>query len=430
MSVHVIGIIVLLVVFVVGTLRPVNLGALALVGTFAVGGLVAGEDLRKMLSGFPADLFVLLFGVTYLFGIASVNGTVEWLVNSLARLVGDKAAFIPWVIFFVAAIPTTVGALGPAGVAMLSPIALRLTAKYGINSRLSALMLIHGSGVGNFSPLNPLGAIVNGTMERSGLPTAPMTLFAANLAYNVALGVAIYLVFGGFSLLRARRSGAPEPKGRESATSSAASPTGAALIPATKISLVHVFTLIAVTAVAVGAIGFKLDVGLLAVIAAVALHLLFPTSSKGASSKVSWGVVLLICGVVTYMALLQRMGTITMAGNSVAKIGAPLLAGFLICAVAAVSSAFSSTAGVLGAMIPLAVPLLSTGQLWTAGVAIALAISATVVDATPFSTVGAVVVANCKEDETDWVFRGLFLWGMVMVLTAPVATWLFFILPG
>ena len=34
-----------------------------------------GQDIRTLYSGFPVDLFVLLFGVTYLFGIASVNGT-------------------------------------------------------------------------------------------------------------------------------------------------------------------------------------------------------------------------------------------------------------------------------------------------------------------------------------------------------------------
>jgi hypothetical protein len=61
---------------------------------------------------------------------------------------------------------------------------------------------------------------------------------------------------------------------------------------------------------------------------------------------------------------------------------------------------------------------------------VALAISATAVDATPFSTVGALVVANADDDERSHVFRGLLWWGVAMVLTAPVVTWLLFILPG
>ena len=48
MSVHLIAIFTLLVIFGLGTLRPVNLGALALVATFAVGEIVAGEDAKKI----------------------------------------------------------------------------------------------------------------------------------------------------------------------------------------------------------------------------------------------------------------------------------------------------------------------------------------------------------------------------------------------
>src|SRR5437879_1838308 len=136
MSAHLIAIVTLLVIFALGTLRPVNLGALALVATFVVGKAIAGEDTRTILSGFPPDLFVLLFGVTYLFGIASVNGTIEWLVNSLARLVGDRATMIPWVMFFVAEIPTLAGASGTGAVAMLAPSAFPLGPTYGLTLRL------------------------------------------------------------------------------------------------------------------------------------------------------------------------------------------------------------------------------------------------------------------------------------------------------
>jgi hypothetical protein len=53
-----------------------------------------------------------------------------------------------------------------------------------------------------------------------------------------------------------------------------------------------------------------------------------------------------------------------------------------------------------------------------------------VVDATPFSTVGALVVANAAEAERPRVYRGLLMWGAAMVLTAPPLTWLLFILPA
>ena len=47
---------------------------------------------------FPGDIFVVLVGITYLFGIAQLNGTVDWLVNLAMRGAGCAIACIaiPW----------------------------------------------------------------------------------------------------------------------------------------------------------------------------------------------------------------------------------------------------------------------------------------------------------------------------------------------
>jgi di/tricarboxylate transporter len=475
--VQIVSIAVLAVVFLIATTRPINLGALALVATFAVGLLATGEDYKTVISGFPVDVFVLLFGVTYLFGIASVNGTIEWLVISAAKLVRENRAAIPWALFFLAAIPTTAGAAGPAGVALLAPIALRMAERHGINPRLAGLMVVNGSNAGNFSPLNVLGVIVNGTVQRNGLDVAPGWLWLGNFVFTLALGVATFVVFGGLDLVREsrrERAGAAVPA-RQAATAPAgatgsvgepadppatgpsdvdrptapaAAPGGASTaavtapptagaptvapagrsdvdIPVSRVP--RIATLVAIVAVAGGALVFDLDIGMLAVTAAVALHLLLPASSAGAMARVSWSTILLICGVVTYVALLQRMGTVKMIGDSVTGISVPLLAALLLCFIAAVTSAFASSIGVLGAMIPLAVPFLLAGTVPVTGVVIALAISATAVDATPFSSIGALTVASAPEGERERLYRGMLRWGFSMVLVAPLATWLLFV---
>jgi di/tricarboxylate transporter len=179
--------------------------------------------------------------------------------------------------------------------------------------------------------------------------------------------------------------------------------------------------------VAVGALAFGLNIGLLALTVAVTLHLLFPRSSGDAAAKIAWGVVLLVGGIVTYVAALQRYGTVDAVGSGIADGSNPLVAALLLCAVGAVTSAFASSAGILGALVPLAVPLMARGDLDAAGVVVALAVSATVVDATPFSTVGALVVANTDEDERPRIYRGLLAWGAVMVATAPFVCWLLFV---
>jgi di/tricarboxylate transporter len=419
LSIHVVGVSGLVLVFLIGALRPINLGALALVMTYLVGAIFVREGVKEMYSGFPVDLLVLLVGVTYLFAIAESNGAVGRVVAGAARLVKGRRALLPWVIFVVAALPAMAGALGSAGVALLAPLALRLARAYEIDRRMIGLMVAHGAACGNFSPLNALSAIVTQAVTRNGLQMSVAALFLGNLAYNLALAVVIYLAFGGLRLSwRASKVAAPASAG-DLVGSAPQRLTGDQLC-----------ALLVMLAVAVASIGFGLNIGFVAFAAAVALHLMFPVSSGKAEQRIAWGVALLVCGIVTYVAALQRYGTVEAVGRGIAGLSSPLTHGLLLCVVGAVTSAFASSAGILGALIPLAVPLMASGEINPTGLVVALSLSATVVDATPFSTVGALVVANAEDEERAQVFRGLLWWGMAMVITAPLLTWLLFILPA
>ena len=417
MSVHTIGIAGLVLVFIIGTARPINLGVLSIVMTFLVGTFVVREAPREMYSGFPVDLFVLLTGVTYLFGIAARNGTVAWIVDESVGKARRRRALIPWVVFGLAAMPAMAGALGSSGVALLAPLAMRVAERCALDRRMVGLMVVHGAAAGNFSPLNVLGAIVHQAVTSRGLEMSVWTLFAGNLVYNLVLGAIIVAVFG---------RGARQSFARMDAVSETAadSHTRRAL------SLDQTCTLVALAVVAVVTLGFGLPIGFVAFAAAAILHLAFPKSSAGAEKHVAWSVVLLVCGVVMYVGALQRYGTVAAVGSAIASLGSPLVVALLLCAVGAVTSAFASSAGILGAMIPLAAPFMAQGAIGTTGMVTALALSATVVDATPFSTVGALVVANASDDERPVVYRGLLAWGAVMVLTAPFVTWLLFVLPA
>src|SRR5215207_10552385 len=154
MSAEVLSILALCVMFVVATILPVNMGVLAFVGAFLVGTLVAGMATKDIIAGFPADLFLTLVGITYLFALAQNNGTIDWLVRLAVRAVRGRIAAIPWIMFFIAALLTAVGAVSPAAVAIIAPIALGFAAKYGINPLLMGLRVVHGAQGGGFSPIS------------------------------------------------------------------------------------------------------------------------------------------------------------------------------------------------------------------------------------------------------------------------------------
>ncbi|MDA3649746.1 hypothetical protein LZ318_33765 [Saccharopolyspora indica] len=416
-----ISILVLVAAFVITTTLSVSMGLLAFAAAFLVGTLVGGMSEDDIFAGFPGDLFVVLVGVTFLFAIARANGTTDWLVRQAVRLVGGRIALIPWVMFGIGAVLTAIGAVSPAAAAIVAPIALNLAAQYRINPLLMGAMVVHGTQAGSFSPISIYGTIVNGVVERSGLPGDPVVLFLGSLVVNVAIAAVVFAVFGGLRLRAAQK----QPVTVGAGTGADAQP-----VEEPRLNRDRVLTLTGLVVLVVTTLGFGLDVGLVAMTIAVVLSVLSPEMCKQAPGEVAWPTVLLICGVLTYVGVLEQMGTIDYVGNSVAGIGVPLLAALLLCYIGAIVSAFASSVGLMGALIPLAVPFLQTGSIGAIGMITALAIAATVVDVSPFSTNGAIVLANAKGVDRDAFFRQLLIYGAVVVAVVPAALWLLLVLPG
>ena len=444
MPIDVIAVAVLLAVFLIGTVSTVNIGALALVGAFALGVLVVDEDVPTILSGFPANLFVLLFGITYLFSIAAANGTTEWLVLSMARLVRGNARAVPLLLFAVTAAVTSAGASGQAAAGIMAPIGVSLARTFGIRPLLAGLMVVTGVGAGTFSPLSTLGIIANAGVADGGFTVSPLTLWLATFGFNVVLALIVFLVLGGLRTAGALAADAVQAEGGTedgaggSPNSAAGALSGAGgatavsarpdVVARPPLDVARACTLAAIALVAAGSLVFGLDIGFLAVTAAVVLHVCFPHRKN--TAHIGWNVILLVCGLVTLIELLDRAGTIGRIGEGVAGVGVPLISALLLCGVAALVSAFASSTGVIGAVVPLAIPLMAMGHLSPTGLLIALALSATVVDASPFSSVGALVVAAAPEDQQRSVSRRLLAFGLAMIVVAPVASVLLFVLPA
>ncbi|MFL4477292.1 SLC13 family permease [Paeniglutamicibacter sp. ORCA_105] len=452
MSPAVISIIVLAVMFLIATVLPINMGALAFVGAFLLGAVFLGMDSKDILASFPGGLFLTLVGVTYLFAIAQNNGTIDLLINKAVKLVDNRIALIPWVMFIITAAITAVGALGPAAVAIMAPIGLSFAAKYKINPLMMGMLIVHGAQAGGFSPIAVYGVIVNGLIAETGFAFSPTALFLSSFIFNLVIALVLFTVLGGSKLAGSRagqlvervaeacmqvsvgaRTADVDFKGSGSGTYGPRDPAGdgASATKSSQERFPQVMTILGLIALAVIALGFKVDVGFVSITIAVILALVNPKAQKGAVNKISWSTVLLICGMLTFVGVLEEAGTIEYVSDGVANMGMPLLAALMICYIGAVVSAFASSTAILAALIPLAVPFLDSGAVSAVGVVCALAIASTIVDVSPFSTNGALVLANAPEGtDKDRFYKQILGYGGIVVAVGPLLAWATLVLPG
>ena len=455
MSAHMISIYALVAMFVVATILPINMGVLAFVGAFLVGTLLAGLNAKAIIGFFPGELFLTLVGITYLFAIAQNNGTIDWMVRGAVRAVGGRVAAIPWIMFFIAAILTGVGAVSPAAVAIIAPIALGFAHKYKISPLMMGLFVVHGAQGGGFSPISIYGGITNSIVQKAGLPLSEMTTMFASLGVNFAVALLLFFLMGGRKLM-GQKAGAGDPssvphvnvaraqEGAQIYGDAEAEALSQESEEARKgsnslledhhteqtggSSLYRLFTVVGLVALAVLTLMFKLDIGFVSITIALLLSLMAPNLQKRALGQVAWPEIMLIVGVSTYVGVLQKMGTIDFVGTSVAGMASPMLAALLLCLIGAVVSAFASSTAVLGSLIPLAVPFLQSGSGVSAiGFIAAMAVASTIVDVSPFSTNGALVLANAQGIDKDKFFRQLMGYGALVTVVAPIVLWLVFI---
>jgi len=456
-----IAIIALVALFVVGTVLPINMGALAYVAAWLVGMYSLGLDEKEILAGISADLVLTLIGVTYLFAIARQNGTVDLIVRTAVASVGGRVALIPWVMFAVTAVITAIGAASPAACAIIGPIALGFAGRYGISPLMMGMFVVHGAQAGGFSPISIYGTITNSVMEDAGLGTTPLTIFFSSLVVNTVMAAILFVVLGGRKLMKLRMDGgelveAGATAGAASGASTvggtggggpttrvhpdrsdARSATGATPTTGTPnpddagTTLEHVLTLLAFLAVAVVALVFDKNIGFAAITAAVVLSILTPKAYKDTVKQIAWPTVLLVAGVSTYATILTTAGSPEFVGNWAAGLGAAAIGALILCYVGGIVSAFASSTALLPVIIPIAIPLVSEGGLSAGFFVAALAVSSTIVDVSPFSTNGALMLANRPDtiDETTY-YKQILTYATIVTLVGPLLVWAALVLPG
>jgi Na+/H+ antiporter NhaD/arsenite permease-like protein len=413
----ILSLLALLIAISLSIFTSVNIGLLGLGFAYGLGALILGLPTREISALFPTNLMLTLLGLTFLFGHAKANGTLDRLAGWAVQLARGRVGLLPPLFFVLALLLGTLGAGNIGAVALLAPIAMEVAADLEIPPFLMALMVACGGNAAAFSPVAPTGVIAVALMGRIGLPGYGWHNYRQCLVAHVLVGFAGYLLFGGLRLLRSRPSEAQALRLH-------------AVLAARRQALTwrHYLTLVVLVAMLGVVARYRLDVGVVALAAALFLSLSRAGDDEGALRAIPWETVLMVCGMTVLMTLMEKTGGIDLCTRMLGQLStvstAPLTMGLLTGAL----SAYSSSSGVvLPAFLPTIPGLL---QKLGGGSALALAdsvnVGAHLVDVSPLSTLGALCLAHAARAEQGRLYRQLLAWGLGMVVVGGLYCYVVF----
>jgi di/tricarboxylate transporter len=408
MTPAVLSLLALLVAIVLSCTSRINVGLLAIAFAWLIGTGPAGWRADQVMAGFPASLFITLTGVTLLFGLAEVNGTLERLARRVIRWSGGHPRVVPIVFFLAAGLLSSVGPGAISAVALLIPLAMAIGIQAGVPRVLTALMVANGANAGNLSPISAVGIIANSRMAEAGLGEHEFRVWFANFAAHLLVAAAAWLLF--------RRTDDPP-----ASTDAAAAGTGAAGPDA--LSRAQRLTAFVITAWIVGVVGFELNVGLAAFAAASVLIVIGHGDEATAIKRIPWSVILMVCGVTVLIGVLEKTGGLDLFTALLAAIATPATINGTIAFVSGLISSWSSTSGVvLPAFLPTVPGLVEQlGGGNPLAIALSINVGASMVDVSPLSTIGALCVATVTDAvAARRLFRQLLIWGLSMALVGAI----------
>ena len=399
------------IAIIISCFTTLNIGFLSIALAFLVGVLLGGVNISELLKGFPITLFILLIGVSYLFGLAEANGTLEKLARYFIRGVKGRSAFLPIVYFVIAFALSSIGPGCIPVTALFAPPALLAAHQMGISPFLMSLMVIYGGIGGTLSPIAATGVVANGILVKLGLPYIGDKIFISSLIVSSIIAAIAYILFGGLKLLKEKKS----------------LPANQLLVE--KFSLIQIFTAICMGLWMIAVIFLNSDVGLTALSIGVIISLLDRKTELKAIKSMPWSTILLVTGVTVLIELMSKLGGTDILASGIANISTPATIALTMSVTAALISVYASTVGVV---YPTFLPLVP-GVLAKLGggnptpIILSIVISGSLVDASPLSTLGALALAAAPEKvDKNKLYRNLMIWGLSIAVIGSIVSWLLF----
>ena len=393
------SLVVLVGVIALSAIIKKNAGIIGLVAAyiFALIAHACGTDInvsKVVTSNWPTSLFFIVLATTFLFGIATLNGTTQALSKNIVCLARGNARLLPLIFFVFGALISGAGAGG-----------LVVAVGNGISALMMSLVTMGGIMVGGLSPLAINGIVAQQLSVENGVIAEGLggylPLWGAYAAAMTLFSLGAYFIFGGL-----------KPKKVE----------GAEKPHFVKFDRNQTLTLIAILVVLVCVIFFGQNIGLICFACAGVLLMLGAVDQKKAIAAIPWGTILLICGMSVLISVVNACGGIAFLSEKLENVIGEKSAQPIMMVLGGLMGAVSSGTGVvMPTLIPLAADLGSSLNISVMSLVIGVIVGTNGVVISPLSTVGGICVGCAPESvDKDKLYNQLLLSAICFIVMSVV----------
>lgn len=428
--------------------EDLNIGIISIAFAIGIGSLFAGIPATKVMGTWPVSLFMILTGVTFLFGIATTNGTMAKLTANAIRLAKGNTALIPFIIFMLITIITTIGPGDIATVTLMAPVIMAIAHRIKMSPFLMTLLIVGAASGASFSPIAPTGIISTALVEKmlpalhalgqdvGDLNTLSWVVYVNCEIAQLPGNIGGFLLLGGWAWIKRQKGDAtfdineiapkPEPLTKNQWITIGAVAILILMVILPSLSITRsIFPQSIMNLIGTGKAP---NVGAIAFVLSTILLILNVGDSKETVKSMPWNVILMVGGMGILIDIMDQAGGLNALAGMIAVVSNPTTVNGVLGLVTGIISSYSSSSGVV---MPMFLPLVPGLVEQVGGDPVAMISSINVgshmVDTSPLSLFGAMCIACADESEDKGkLFRKLLIWGFSMSVIGAILCYIFF----
>ena len=402
----------------------VNIGIPALIFAYLIGVFIQGMKVKDVVAQWPTSVVFQLMTITMFFSFAIFNGTLPKVADIIIYRFRNNAKIIPFALLFIGAVIGALGAPPPACNTILAVLTFTIAIPAGLSPWLCAVIVCFGGSIGTFFPWAVQGSVIKSRTDEMLAETAlagqgELTAYKTCLHW-IIFTLIIFLIF--FFVTKAFKIGKVDVKKPEPFTKEQKINLWIIIVVAILVIAPNLLKLFIKGNALLNTLASALDIQMLAIIGTLLCTLLKLGSERDAIIKgIPWNTIMMVGGVCTLMGVASAAGVTQYIGDQLAASNfSPAIIGAILALIGAFLSLFS---GAINAVFPMlgaiAVPYAISAGISPIPLLVAIAVGASATAISPFSTGGAIMIANVPDQE---VADGLFTKAIVLAIVGAAVS--------